>query len=210
MKMYRRLVAGLAVGLVSVACGTTQAAVMLVNDFDSDLESWRFDFGPAGAISYDATEGSPGNATGAARLDMTFVSGSPSGNAFTGDVFFPEIDLSGYDTLEFDVLVAPGSAVDGSGNNGFLEFVTRETGGYNFVSVFGTNLAPAAGWQTFSVPTSAMLATRAFTLQLFGEAAGDVTLFLDNIRLTAIPEPSTALITFTVLAACCAPMRRCS
>lgn len=211
MKMCKRLMAGLAVGLISVVCGTAQAD-MLVNDFGDGVQSWRFDFGDAGAsLSQDPTEGSPGNASGALKLDMNFAASS---FAFTGDVFFPATDLSGFDNLEFDLKIADGAALDAFGNHGFMNFVSRETDGYNWNALLGENLVPATGWQAYSLPASSLTATRAFTLQLFGgggqNITGNITLFLDNIRLTSnpIPEPSSALIALLAIGGASLRQRR--
>lgn len=192
------IMAGLFVGQSALA------ADQLVNDFGDGLQSWRFDFGTpiTPNIVQDPTEGSPDNAQGAMRLDMTFNSSFGGNNryAFTGDLFFPETDLSGFDEVLFDLKIGDGAALDAFGNHGFFEFVSRETDNFDFNSVLGENLVPPTGeWRTFSVPTDTMTATRAFTVQLYGGPGqnidGPITLFIDNIRLTmAIPEPATAML----------------
>ncbi len=188
-KMSLLLAALLTVGL---SCGFASAQV--INDFDSDLESWRFDFGAGGSIVHDPTEGSPGNPSGAAMLTFDFPGG---GIAFTGDVFGSETDLTGAPTLLFDLKVDPSSALDAFGNYGFMQFVSRETDSYSWGNQAGTSIPAVSGWQTFSLATSGdglgMSATRAFTLQVYGGPSqnipGDVILWIDNIRL--VPEPST-------------------
>lgn len=204
-------------GLVLVAaCGVSQAD-MLVNDFGDGVQSWRFDFGSpiTPNLSQDPTQGSPGNAQGALRMDMTFVESQGGSNsfAFTGDVFFPATDLSGFDSVEFDLMIAPGAALDDFGNHGFFQFVSRETDGYSFNSVLGENLPPVTGqWQSYSVPADSMTATRAFTVQLYGGPSqnldGPITLFLDNIRLTQIPEPASLTLIGLMSAAALVGRRR--
>ncbi|QDU88844.1 hypothetical protein Pla175_22280 [Pirellulimonas nuda] len=173
------------------------AGAATINDWGSGLQSWRFDFGGAGAVvSQDPAVGSPGNAMGALKLEMPFALNT---FAFTGDVFGSPTNLTGFSEVRFDVLIAPGSAVDAFGNHGFMNFVSRETNGYNWGNQPGANLAPAVGWTTYSVSTSAglgMANTRAFTLQLYGGASqnisGPVTLWIDNIRtVDAVPEPAS-------------------
>ena len=66
MNLTRFAAAATLVAALGLGSGTSSAQV--INDFDSDLESWRFDFGAGGSIAHDPTEGSPGNASGAARL----------------------------------------------------------------------------------------------------------------------------------------------
>lgn len=173
------------------------ARATTINDWSAGLQSWRFDFGGAGAsLSQDPTVGSPGNAMGALKLEMPFALNS---FAFTGDLFGTPTNLTGSSEVLFDVLIAPGSALDAFGNHGFMNFVSRETDGYNWGNQPGVNLAPAAGWTTYSVSTTAglgMSATRAFTLQLYGgpsqNISGPVTLWIDNIRTAqAVPEPAS-------------------
>lgn len=190
------------IGLTAISTllvsGPTRAD-MLVNDFGDGVQSWRFDFGSpiTPVLSQDPTEGSPDNAAGALRMDMTYVASQGGSNnfAFTGDVFFPATDLTGFEEVKFDLKIADGATLDAFGNHGFFQFVSRETDSYSFNSVLGTNLAPETGvWKTYSVSAETMAATRAFTIQLYGGPGqnidGPITLFMDNIRLT-VPEPST-------------------
>ncbi len=182
------LASSLAVGLTSGF-----ASAQVINDFDTDLESWRFDFGDGGTIVHDPTEGSPGNPAGAAKLTFDFPGG---GIAFTGDLFGSPTDLTGAPTLLFDLKVDPSSSLDAFGNYGFMQFVSRETDGYNWGNQAGVNLPAVSDWQTFSVATSGdglgMANTRAFTLQIYGGPSqnipDDVVVWLDNVRL--VPEPS--------------------
>ena len=194
----------LTLGAVATSVFVSGAALgnSLVNDFGDGVQSWRFDFGSpiTPNLVHDPSEGSPGNAQGALRMDMTYVSSQGGSNnfAFTGDLFFPATDLSGFDKLQFDLKVADGAAVDAFGNHGFFQFVSRETDNYDWNGLLGFNLPPVTGqWQTYTVPAGdvdGLTATRAFTLQLYGGPSqnidGSITLFLDNIRLT--PEPTTA------------------
>lgn len=201
-----------------LATAVAAQADELVNDFGDGLQSWRFDFGSpiTPSLTRDASEGSPGNAAGALRMDMTFVSSQGGNNrfAFTGDLFFPGRDLTGFESLKYDLKVAPGSALDAFGNHGFLQFVSRETDGYTWGNQPGFNISPADGWRTITIPTTGnggldMAETRAFTLQLYGGPSqnidGQITLFLDNVRLV-VPEPGAAVLALLGFAA--APLRR--
>lgn len=199
-----RLAMALMLGVPTIA-----SADMLINDFDDPAELWRFDYGSpiTPAISLDPTEGSPGNAMGAMRLALSYVASVGGNNnfAFTTDAFFPETDLSGFDTIEFDLKIEDGAALDSFGSHGFLTFASRETDGYNFNGVINTNLAPPTGeWRTFSAPADTLTATRALTLQLYGgpdqNIDGPITLLIDNVRLV-VPEPTTGLLTLVAGAA---------
>ncbi len=97
------------------------------------------------------------------------------GAAFTGDEFYPGVNLTGDPTLKYDLLVDPSSAHDAFGLYGFMQMVSRETDGYNWGNQAGLNLPNVAGtWETFSIPTAAtggslaMTATRPLTYQLYG------------------------------------------
>lgn len=205
MKSSARLFCSLFLGMAIVSCCNAINAQLLVNDWDTDLEDWRFDFGPAGAtLAQDPTEGSPGNAAGALRLDMNFniaINGGSNRFAYTGDVFGSETDLSIYDEVLIDVKIDQTSVQDAFGNHGFFSFVSRETDGYSFNTVASQNLPSATPeWITLSAPASSLTATRAFTVQLYGgpsqNITGDITLWIDNLRLTSapVPEPTTGLL----------------
>lgn len=191
-RLFSQALMSLAAMVTMVAFGGFASAQVL-NDFDSDLESWRFDFGAGGTIVHDPTEGSPGNPSGAAKLTFDFPGG---GIAFTGDLFGSVTDLTGSSAIRYDIKVDPSSSLDAFGNYGFAQFVSRETDGYNWGNQPGLNLPANNDWQTFEVSTTdglGMSATRAFTLQIYGGPSqnipDDVVVWLDNIRL--IPEPST-------------------
>ena len=193
VRVTRWCVAPVAMAVFLMVSATASAT--LINDFDAGLESWRYDFGGPGSISYDAAEGSPGNPLGAAKLTFSFpYAGSI---AFTGDVFGSPTDLTGLPLLKFDIKIdTANSSQDAFGNYGYMEMVSRETGGYSWGGQPGQNLTAASGWQTFSVSTTSgltMAQTRALTLQLYGGAPqnipGPVTVWLDNIR--TVPEPGT-------------------
>lgn len=198
-----KLAASLAV--ISALIVGTHASAGVINDFDSDLESWRFDFGgtaPPSSISHDPSEGSPGNAPGAARLVYGFPNGG--GIAFTGDVFGSPTDLTGSTDIAFDVKISPVSSQDAFGNYGFMQFVSRETGNYDWGGQSGFNLTgPTDEWQTLTIPTASnggmdMAATRAFTLQIYGGPSqnipGPVAIWIDNVRTVPIPEPSAIVL----------------
>jgi hypothetical protein len=206
--------AALTVLIVATLAGA-KASALQINDFDSGLETWRYDFGGASTPTHDPTVGSPGNAMGSLKLVFNFP--TTSSTAFTGDLFFPPQNLSVDSMLLFDILVDPSSGTTAFSTHGYLDFVSRETNGYNWGNQTGRNLPAVSGWQTFSVPTAAggaggigMTQTRALTIQLFGGAGQNiqspVTLWLDNIR--TVPEPASLALAAAVLVAGLGCVRR--
>ena len=130
-------------------------------------------------------------------MDMPFrvALGGDNKFAYTGDLFFPGQNFAAlYSSFMFDLKVEPGSALDAFGSHGFFAFVSRETDNYNYNQVLGVNLNPAddGNWVTYTLPTTTLLATRAFTTQLYGGPAqnieGRVVVWMDNLRL--VPEPA--------------------
>ncbi len=190
------------VALCGMGLGSQAAGQLVVNNFDSGLQAWRFDFGaPNSVLSNDPTMDSTGNPnSGSLKMEMPFdiAQGGNNKFAYTGDVFFPAMNLAAtYSEVLFDLKVDPNSAVDAFGNHGFFAFVSRETDGYSYNQLFGINLPQGAGeWTTYSAPASTLLATRAFTVQLYGgpqqNLQGTVTMWMDNIRL--VPEPAAGIM----------------
>lgn len=211
MTSVARVISLLLVALTCCAAGAQQ----VVNSWDAGLESWRFDYGASGAtIVHDPSVDANGNpASGSLKLTMPFDVGANGNNnrfAFTGDVFPTATNLSSFTSLEFSILVAPGSALDAFGNHGYVDFASRETDGYNWNGLAGFNLAPATGWTTITAPASSLAATRAFTFQLWGgpqqNITGPVTVWLDNVRL--IPEPAAASLLLGLAAFFLSHLRR--
>ena len=172
---------------------------IVVNRFDTaaEINDWRFDYGGVGQLKSFSTDNAGGGGPGSGSMEVALTFPAPNGDhkgAYTNDEFFPGRNLAGY-ALDFDVKVATGSAPDAFGNNGFFQFAFRNTDNYNFVNEFGDNVRVADGWRHVHVePLVAPFdAVRALTIQLYGgpdqNINGTVTLRLDNVVLTPVPEP---------------------
>ena len=172
---------------------------IVVNRFDTaaEINDWRFDYGGVGQLKSFSTDNAGGGGPGSGSMEVALTFPAPNGDhkgAYTNDEFFPGRNLAGY-VLDFDVKVATGSAPDAFGNNGFFQFAFRNTDNYNFVNEFGDNVRVADGWRHVHVePLLAPFdAVRALTIQLYGgpdqNINGTVTLRLDNVVLTQVPEP---------------------
>ena len=191
--------------MVAVVGGGSAAAQLPVSSFDTGLEGWRFDFGSATTtLTFDPTRDSTGNpASGSMQIDMAFDAtfGGDNKAAVTVDEWAsPGIDLSVYTALEADIMIDPNSALDAFGNHGYLQFAVRNTDNYDYRSEGGSNLAPASGWLTRTVPigdfSTPIDMARALTMQLYGGPAqnitGNVTIWLDNVRF--VPEPGSGTL----------------
>lgn len=172
---------------------------VFVSRFDtaSSGTGWRFDYGlVTNLIGFDASLDASNNpASGSLKATFGF-NGALGGNnkgAITYDLPAP---LSGLDyvSMEMDVRVAPGSAVDDAGDSGFLQMILRVTEFYDFESQIGTGVRINDGWRHIRVspPTGLLGDIRAITLELAGDAqlTGPVTFNIDNIKFTKPAEPT--------------------
>jgi hypothetical protein len=180
---------------------------VVVNAFDNASEvipasapNWRYDFGGAGFVnSWDGTQDANGNPnSGSLKVVISFNSALGGNNklAETRDGWYPGLNGADYSSLSFDIKIDPNSAPDAFGNNGYFSMVIRNTDSYNYNQQFADNVRSADSWRHVSVPlTGPYDHIRALTWQLYGGPGqnidGDVTLYLDNIVFTAVPEPST-------------------
>lgn len=119
----------------------------------------------------------------------------------TFDLVYPAQNIS---DLSFDLMVGAGSASDLYGGYGDFSVATRLTDNYNFNGVYDTELGPNWGltltpgqWVHIDIPltTATGTALRAITLQEYSGSDrninGTVNLYIDNLSLTPVPEPST-------------------
>lgn len=209
---------GSAAAALLLAGSLTASAQSFVNAFNNagDISSWRFDFGGApGTVAWNATEGFGG--AGALQLSMIFntAQGGNNKSLFTYDKYGSAVDLTGY-IVSFDVKVDSTSALDAFGGNGFLQTAIRNTGSYTYQDQSGLagNLSIAPGWVHFSsiVDIGEGTQTRAFSVQDYGGPSqninGNVTLYIDNFSVQAVPEPTTLALAGVGLAGMLIARRR--
>jgi hypothetical protein len=187
-------------------CGKTTLADLVVNGFDnaSEVSQWRFDYGnPDAHTETFSTDDADGNAaSGSMDISLNInTTAQAEYAAYTRDAFFPGVDVSSYLSVDMDVKVAPGSAVDQYGIAGYFQLWLRNTDSYTSVQQFGDNLVPG-GWRHISVPLgtqdpSTINAVRALTFQLYANQTGSgftgingpVDLRIDNVRFVATAPP---------------------
>jgi hypothetical protein len=190
--------------MLAVSAGSVDAADTILNRFDSASEvgQWRFDFGSVTHTeTFDSTADANGNAaSGAMRITLGFNAalGGDNKGAYTRDLF-PGLDGTTFSSMQTDVRVDAGSALDAFGNNGYFQLVIRNTGNYDYNAQFGDNIRSADGWRHISVSplVGGVNDIRGVTWQLYGGPSqnipGPVTLWIDNVVFTQVPEPSPAL-----------------
>ena len=177
---------------------------IFVSRFDaaSSRTGWRFDYGlVTNLIEFDASLDASNNpASGSLKTTLGF-NGALGGNNIGAITYDLPAPLSGLDylSMEMDVRVAPGSAVDGAGDSGLLQMVLRTGEFYDFESQISTDVRISDGWRHIRVspPTGLLEEIRAITLELAGDAqlTGPVTFNIDNIKFTksAAPTPGPTL-----------------
>lgn len=195
----------LALTIITLGAASLAANAFVTMTFDSatsaDTQSWRADFGdPDSTVSWTVTENAGGGAPGSGALQLNMDLNNNSA-AFTSDWFSsPGTDVSSSPTISFDLKVDLSSTDDTFNQNGFLDFVIRNTDSYVWTPQLSGNVDKDNGWVNFSGPLSGSVdQVRAFTLQLYGGASqnitGPVTLYLDNVTIASpVPEPSSAIM----------------
>jgi len=177
-------------------------ADVIINQFNSasEVSQWRFDFGGVTHTeAFDPTQDANGNlASGSMKVVLGFSTalGGNNKGAYTRDLF-PGLDGTTFSSMQMDVRVDPSSALDAFGNNGYFQLVIRNTGNYDYNAQFNDNLRSADGWRHISVSplTGTVNDIRGVTWQLYGGPSqninGPVTLWIDNVSFTQVPEPSS-------------------
>jgi hypothetical protein len=171
---------------------------IFVSRFDtaSARTGWRFDYGGVtNAIVFDAAEDATNNpASGSLKVTFGFNPAlfGNNGGAITLDLPSP---LAGSDflSMEMDVKVANGSAVDASESSGYLQLVIRNGATYEFYAQVGTPVRTNDGWRHLvsSPLTGEFGDIRAITIELAGSETlnGPVTFYIDNLKFTKTSGP---------------------
>jgi hypothetical protein len=105
-------------------------------------------------------------------------------------------------TLSFDLYLDPSSTPGGYNDYGYFQIVARNTDGYNFDDTGADNglisfVGAVGQWTHVSVALNSTTGNlvRALTLQDYNDAGrsinGSETIYIDNLALTPVPEPSS-------------------
>jgi hypothetical protein len=219
MRNNQRVLAALAA--VSLATLTAKAQYLNTFDTSSSLSATRtynpppvwvgFDYGTATATStatagWSSLDAGGSPSSGSVQLSWSFndsVDTSGGSAAFTMDLFSAAQNYSG-GTLSFDIYLASTSTPGAYNDYGYFQVFTRD-GSYNDnATTLGEGLLTAAGgatgqWAHVSIALGNGVdsSIRAITFQDYTGGASDrningpETIYIDNVQLTPVPEPST-------------------
>jgi hypothetical protein len=166
----------------------------------------RFDFSSpnSGTPSWSSQDAANNAGSGSVKLSMVLAANGAA--AFTMDLFN---NVQSFANLSFDVMVDPSSTPEAAGTAagyGYFQVATRDSGyGFNTIGSIGEDIGAsytgvtAGNWQHFNVAlTGATQPIRALTFQDYGgpgqNVNGSVILYIDNIQLTSVPEPSSVAL----------------
>ena len=191
------------------------------NPFNTTSSPFRFDYGTTTASTTATTTWVSGPTydaggsalSGSAKLSWTWnhTADGDGGAAFTADLFGTDQNYAG-STLSFDIMVDPNSVAGGFNDYGYFQVFDRDDGyaggpGMLNESLVGGVATTVGTWAHVSVVLGADASTlRALTFQDYNDAGrsinGPETIYIDNLTLTPVPEPSTiALAGFGGIAA---------
>jgi hypothetical protein len=210
------------VGLALALSASVAQAIddRIIGVFDSDIEVADGSYGewPAGSSSHTlewATEDADGSSTsGSLKFIVNWTGTVPGWNdskvafrdAGKGDFTWPGIDCRSYVNLEWDVKVdIANSHITGDGNYGAIQIVCQGWEGANnnpntlgWVSLGNSiPVANKSGWQHMKVA----LLDYPYNLNKLvfnfnsGSATNTITYLIDNVKLTAPPQPPPSLWT---------------
>jgi hypothetical protein len=153
--------------------------------------------------AYDNT----GNGGGSVKLSWNWDASDGAGSS----AFVADLNPDGntlYSQLDFDLLIGPGSAIGHDSGNGnapsdygyFTAYgLDNNYGGYN--NLYSVGLTGTQGqWQHISVPiTGGAQSIRAMVFQWYNDTSyrnitGSETMYLDNLTLTPVPEPTSFVL----------------
>jgi len=192
----------------------TSSSFQTIANYNPPPISARFDYGgytPTNhhSVNWSAAEDHTGNGGGSVLLSWAFngpTFGSESA-AFTMDLF----PTPGYQVtdISFALMVAPGSAEDSFGGNGYFQVFTRDASYNDNATPFAEELGnPSYGgpstndagtWELINIPLSDAQ-TRAITLQDYDDGnpssrniQGNEAIYIDDLSVTylSVPEPAS-------------------
>ena len=169
----------------SASLGHAQTAISYT--FNTDIQSW--DAGGNGTVAWNSTNGVGGGGCLEVTFDGTTTTETDPGVAVA-------INTAQYFTVEMDMMVDPNSGttgIGGSGGYGNLQMVMRDASFSWDSSWHGAIYPPAASsyvHYTFTIAQPFKTEAR-LQFQLQGSAgySAPVTVYIDNVKVTPLPNP---------------------
>src|SRR5436190_2538446 len=186
---------GFAALFAALAVGQSRADDVVISEFNSaaDITPWKFDYGTAGipnSLAFSTQDSSGNAASGSMEIDVSYGTNFVQA-AFTANLP-AALDATTFTSLEFDVKVDPGSALDKFGNAVYFQLAIRNGSAYTYNKVFQDNVTTVStnnGWRHVVVsPLPAPVDDiRAITLDLYDNnyaTNGPAKLFIDSLKFT--------------------------
>ena len=164
-----------------------------------------YDYGNATAdsVAWSSLDAAGNPSSGSVELNWTWdYADNGAGSAgFTFDIYpYPGVSYVG-GTLSFDLYLASSSTPGGYSDYGYFQVFTRDTSYDDNATSLGEGLSTAAGgvgvWTLVTIPLDATSGNsiRAITFQDYNDSGrsinGSETIYIDNLQLTPVPEPSS-------------------
>ncbi len=203
-----RIALGLA--LVGFASGTASAG--LLASFENDAEGWTINTSENATYAFNGfsttdgvTEGTySAIITGGAAPSYGQLLVSPASTALTAE-------LATAAEVSIDVATAPGAFGFGTQwsaviNNADLGYTSLD--GYTYTGAVGPGASGQLVWNITPAQRAVLAASSESSTLIFQVGGGDAgTMYVDNVRLTPVPEPSS-LAMLMVLAGAALRLRR--
>jgi hypothetical protein len=192
--------------VVTGLAGVSAQAQIYQNSFDnSGSIVGRFDYGSATSISAASwssldAQGNPSSGSELITYTLNTTADGTAQAAETLDLLYPGQNVG---DLSFDMMIGTGSAVDLYGGYGDFKVTTRLTDNYNSQTALENELGPSWGlpltagqWVHIDIPLNSTTGTavRALTLQEYSGSDrninGNEYIYIDNLTMTAVPEPT--------------------
>jgi len=185
------------VGLALAASTSLGLAADITYTFDSDAQGWYAADGH-GSVAWDSTNGRGG----AGCLVYTIpADGTTNGTTEIDPRVDVAFDTTGYFSMEFDIMIDPGSGTDTGGTYGNLQFGARDAGWSWDIIWYGSVGGPGGAfnsWQHVKKSWTSNYGLKAY-LQMQLAASGapystNVIVYIDNVVVRDGTPPTQAVM----------------
>ena len=210
MMRNKRISAKLALA-IAAACAPLAKGDITINNFDdsdsaAEVAQWSFAYGNGSFTSNDATlsfstdDANGSSTSGSLDVLLNFAqTAADQAAAITrGNLGGLNASTSGILMMDFDLKAVAGSATDQFGQSGFFNLFHTDGPSFSFVSDYGDNLHPNAGWIHLDVPVGTpndsinSLVAQVYdngSASAFPGPNGLVEFRMDNVKFITTPPP---------------------